>query len=428
MKGFSRALPLILALFSATGLLAQDSIGTSAPDTTPIATAIHAEGAHDGAAHDSAAHESKPFDPAPLVMGHIGDAHEFHIWGHISLPLPCIVYDKAEGLSFFLSSDFHHGEHAVHGFATYHGVLHKIIDFPTKESVALDPQPGDHGDHASFVHVVTDDKGNDHKSIIYQGKTYNLEPASKIFAGTSWVDFSMTKNVFTMLLASLLLLLAFFGMKRYYAANPGKAPRGITNLLEPLFEFMRDEVVKPSIGPNWERYMGLLMTFFFFILTCNLLGLIPFFPGSGNVMGNISVTIVLAVITFLVVNLSGNKHYWAHIFWMPNVPTPIKILFIPIELAGLIIKPFTLLIRLFANITAGHTIILTLVCLIFIFGNAGASVTGASVGAVMAFVFVSFMNLLELLVAFLQAFIFTLLSALYIGSAVEEHHHDEAHH
>jgi F-type H+-transporting ATPase subunit a len=158
------------------------------------------------------------------------------------------------------------------------------------------------------------------------------------------------------------------------------------------------------------------------------MGLIPFFPGSGNVMGNISVTIVLAVITFLVVNLSGNKHYWQHIFWMPNVPVPIKILFIPIELAGLFIKPFTLLIRLFANITAGHTIILSLVSLIFIFGDVGKNVGGATIGAVVATLFVAFMNLLELLVAFLQAFIFALLSSLYIGAAVEEHHHEESHH
>jgi F-type H+-transporting ATPase subunit a len=145
-------------------------------------------------------------------------------------------------------------------------------------------------------------------------------------------------------------------------------------------------------------------------------------------MGNISVTLVLAIFTFILVNVNGNKHYWQHIFWMPNVPVPIKILFIPIELAGLVIKPFTLLIRLFANITAGHTIILSLISLIFIFGDMGKNVTGAGVGAVVAFLFVAFMNLLELLVAFLQAFIFALLSALYIGSAIEDHHHEEAHH
>ena len=231
-----------------------------------------------------------------------------------------------------------------------------------------------------------------------------------------------------MILAMLLIGFIFIKVANSYKKNPNKAPSGLTNLIEPFVTFIRDDVAKPSIGPKYEKYMPLLMSLFFFILFNNLFGLIPIFPGGSNVMGNISSTIILAVIVFLVVTFSGNKNYWQHIFWMPGVPLPIKILMAPIEFASIFIKPFTLLLRLFANITAGHVIIMTFVSLIFIFGNAGASVGGSVGGAFMAVPFVAFMNLLELLVSFLQAFIFTLLSALYIGAAVEEEHHAEEHH
>lgn len=430
MKGLARQFLILVFCFATTLLLAQhenDAAGHDHSSSADVETVDHQAGESEHAAP----HTADKYNPSPAVMNHIGDAHEFHIWGQISIPLPCITYEEGQGLSFFSSGSFHHGTMAYNGYVLDHGVLRKAIGFPTREGVELEAIHTDQDGHAHYVHTeeVKDEVGKiaEHKTIHYQGQTYPLESSSKIFAATSWTDFSITKNVFTMFLATILLFLIFFGMKRFYANNEGKAPRGLTNFMEPFFEFMRDEVVKPSIGPKWEKYMGLIMSLFFFILVCNLLGLIPFFPGSGNVMGNISVTIVLALITFVVVNFSGNKHYWQHIFWMPNVPVPIKILFIPIELAGLFIKPFTLLIRLFANITAGHTIILSLVSLIFIFGEVGQNVGGASVGAVVAFIFVAFMNLLELLVAVLQAFIFALLSALYIGAAVEEHHHEEAH-
>jgi F-type H+-transporting ATPase subunit a len=412
MKGLARYIPLIVFALSALSLRAQDHTATSGPEQALAAP--------------------EKFNPSPMVMGHIGDAHEFHLLGHLSIPLPCITYERDGGFSFFLSSAFHHGENAHNGFILDHGVMRRVIGFPTRDNVALEPLHTDAEGHVHYVHTaevpVEGGKPTLRRTIQYGGATYEVESASKIFEPSGWIDFSVTKNVFTMLLATLLLFLVFFGMKKYYAQNEGKAPRGLTNFMEPFFEFIRDEVVKPSIGPRWEKYMGFVMSLFFFILINNLLGLIPFFPGSGNVMGNISVTIVLALFTFLVVNFSGNKHYWQHIFWMPNVPVPIKILFIPIELAGLVIKPFTLLIRLFANITAGHTIILTLISLIFILGDMGKNVGGAGAGAVVAFLFVAFMNLLELLVAFLQAFIFALLTSLYIGSAIEEHHHEEAHH
>ncbi len=430
MKGLARQLLILLLSFATTVVLAQQEGDTSGHDQDPaghVETADHQA----GEAEAGTPHAPEKYNPSPAVMNHIGDANEFHIWGPIALPLPCITYEDGQGLSFFSSSVFHHGTMAHNGFVLDHGVLRKVVGFPTRDAVELESLHTDDDGHAHYVHTeeVKTESGKvaEHKTIQYQGQTYTLESSSKIFSGTSWIDFSITKNVFTMFMATILLFFIFFGMKRFYANNEGKAPRGLTNFMEPFFEFMRDEVVKPSIGPKWERYMGLIMSLFFFILVCNLMGLIPFFPGSGNVMGNISVTIVLALITFFVVNFSGNKHYWQHIFWMPNVPVPIKILFIPIELAGLFIKPFTLLIRLFANITAGHTIILSLVSLIFIFGEVGQNVGGASVGAVVAFIFVAFMNLLELLVAVLQAFIFALLSALYIGAAIEDHHHEEAH-
>jgi F-type H+-transporting ATPase subunit a len=193
--------------------------------------------------------------------------------------------------------------------------------------------------------------------------------------------------------------------------------------------FIRDEVAKPMIGEKkYERFMPFIMTLFFFILFCNLLGLLPFFPGGSNVTGNIGVTLVLAVFAFIVTNLNGNKHYWEHIFWMPGIPAWVKTILTPVEVLGLVIKPFSLMIRLFANISAGHIIILSLIGLVFVFGNNGTNLGGGIAGAVIGGAFTAFMNLIELLVAFLQAFVFSLLTASYIGAAVDEGHgHDHDH-
>ncbi|MCB0576171.1 MAG: F0F1 ATP synthase subunit A, partial [Saprospiraceae bacterium] len=192
----------------------------------------------------------------------------------------------------------------------------------------------------------------------------------------------------------------------------------------PFYIFIRDEVAKPSIGPKYEKYMPYLLSAFFFILGLNLIGQIPFFPGSANLTGNISVTIVLAVLTFLLTMLSSNKHFWEHTLWMPGIPPVLKIFILtPVEILGIFLKPFTLLLRLFANITAGHIVVLCFVGLIFIFGGAGTSISGTITGALTAIPLTLFMMALELLVAFLQAFIFTMLSATYIGMALEEPHH-----
>jgi len=392
-------------------------------------------------------------DPIEAVMHHIGDAHQFHIVGDMYLPLPCIAYSDA-GLFFSLSSAFEysHANHmsskAIDGYVLYHDELMRIKgDFPAgvvelktdghADAHSDQPMPGHsdaHGDKQVVdEHGVHTEGGHDRDEvhvmhqITHDGKTYELESASKLQAMTSWYDFSVTKNVFSMFLAFLLLVLIFSSVAKAYKKNQGKAPKGLQSLLEPIFVFMRDEVIEPAIGHKWEKFFPFLMSLFFFILFSNLLGLIPFFPGSANITGNLGVTLVLAVFTFLVTNISGNGHYWRHVFAMPGVPLPILILLTPIEVVGLFIKPITLLIRLFANITAGHIIILSLVSLIFIFSNGGENTGGAVGGGAIAVPFVFAMNFLELFVAFLQAFIFTLLSSIYIGAAVEEHHHEEAH-
>lgn len=407
---------------------------THAPAATvqqPHGEATPEHGAEAHATHSGCAPEetkSEKYDPVPAVMHHIGDAHHFHIIGDIHLPLPVFAYDSENGFTSGMSTMFDDGKKAVNGFVLAHDVVRKAKGLPMGE-VELDEI---HDGHYSFVKEELNAKGKkeDHHFVSYKGQCYELEESRKLTnLESSWIDFSITKNVFTMLLALALIALVFFKTANFYKNNPNKAPKGLANLMEVFVTFIRDEVAKPSIGPKYEKYMTLLMSLFFFVLFNNLFGLIPFFPGGANVMGNISSTIVLAIIVFLVVTLSGNKNYWQHIVWMPDVPIPIKILMLPIEIASIFIKPFTLLIRLFANIVAGHVIILTFVSLIFIFGNAGQSIGGSAGGSLMAVPFVAFMNILEVLVSFLQAFIFTLLSALYIGAAVEEHHHaDEAHH
>jgi F-type H+-transporting ATPase subunit a len=225
-----------------------------------------------------------------------------------------------------------------------------------------------------------------------------------------------------MLLAFLVLFFLFRKAANSYILRKGQAPKGVQAVIEPLFEFIRNEVAIPFLGSKYEKYLPYLMSVFFFILGLNLIGQLPFFPGSGNVTGNLSVTLVLAVIAALVTNFGGNKSYWQHIFNMPGVPLPIKFILTPVELLGLFIKPMTLMLRLFANITAGHIVIIIFVSLIFIFGEAGESLSGSILGGVMAVPLTLFMMAIELLVAFVQAFVFCILTASYIGAAIEEHH------
>jgi len=326
----------------------------------------------DSAAIEShGAHEPEAFEATEMIMEHISDSHDWHLWGHTSIPLPIILYTD-KGFDVFLSSAFHHGEHDHQG-------KHYTYRWEDKKRI---------------------------KVVDAQGQI------DEVASANVW-DFSITKNVASMFLSVILLVLIFSSVAGAYKKRAGKAPRGFQSLIEPIILFVRDDIARPNIGHTYARFMPLLLTIFFFIWFNNLLGLIPIFPGAANVTGNIATTMVLALIVLIVVNVNGNKYYWGHIL-KPHVPWWLYPIMIPVELVGVISKPFALMIRLFANITAGHIVILSLISLIFVFKSLAI--------APVSLAFVLFMNVLELLVAFLQAFIFTLLTALFIGMAVEEHH------
>jgi len=308
--------------------------------------------------------------PTEFIFHHVQDAYDWHFatigHTHITLPLPLILYSEDQGLEVFMSSSFLDEDHNYQPYKGY------MLEDDGAHLVALD-----------------------------EGRTF--------------YDFSITKNVAAMLLSVLVMLLVFPAVGSRYKKNPKAAPSGIQSFIEPVVVFIRDEVAIPAIGEHkYRKFMPFLLTVFFFILVNNLLGLLP---GAANVTGNISVTLTLAVITFLITQFSANKQYWGHIFNTPGVPWWLLPIMIPVEIIGLFTKPFSLMVRLFANITAGHIIILSIIGLIFIFES-------VVLGPV-SVLFAAVMNFLELLVAFLQAFVFTLLSAIYIGGAVEEHHHEE---
>jgi F-type H+-transporting ATPase subunit a len=373
-------------------------------------------------------HETE-FNAGDNAVEHIADANAIHIFGDLFLHLPVILYAPSNGWTFTTSAAFkdeHHGTGTIvrDGYVLIDGVVMHVKDpaFP-KGEVAIVGEP-------TSEKVTVNGKDKEIFHVFAGGACQTLDTKTTYDGGlmgggiTSFYDFSITKNVFTMLLTVFLLFFIFRSVANSATRTHGQAPKGLQNFIEPLYIFIRDEVAKANIGPKYERYMPYLMSAFFFILGLNLVGQIPFFPGGANVTGNISITLVLAVITFITVNVSGNKNYWEHIVWMPGVPAVLKILLItPIEILSLFLKPFTLLLRLFANISAGHIVILSFVSLIFILGKAGQSVGGSVGGMIMAVPLTLFMSALELLVAFLQAYIFVMLSAVYIGAAVEEHHH-----
>ncbi len=426
---------LILSAFATLRAFAQETpTHPQAPPATTQTTPETGEQAHDGEhsdAHGAANHaaEEHEFDAGDNAVHHIGDANTFHVVGDLYIPLPCILYAPSHGLTVLPSSskfEMHHhgnGEKAIDGYVLRHGEVNRVADpaFP-KGEVAV----------GEFTQeIVKDDSGKEKERnyVEANGQKWLLDKKSTLDGGvmgggiTSFYDFSITKNVFSMILACLFMFLMFTAAARAYAKRQGMAPKGLQNFLEPFYLFIRDDLAKPIIGPHYEKYMPYLMSAFFFVLGLNLLGQLPFFPGSANVTGNISVTLVLAVITFLITNLSGNKHYWGHILWMPGVPALLKILITPLEILGIFLKPITLMLRLFANIAAGHIVILCFVSLIFILGKSGTSMAGTVGGFAMSIPLTLMMMALELLVAFLQAYIFTMLSATYFGAAVEEAHH-----
>ncbi len=299
------------------------------------------------------------FNPGEMIMHHVTDAHEWHFFDigdtHVTLPLPVILYSAENGLKVFSSSKFHHGESSYEGYKYDHG------------------------------HIVAED-------------------------GHKFYDLSITKNAAALLMGALIMILLFTSVARGYKKNKGKAPKGLQSLMEPIIIYVRDEIVKPSIGPKYEKYLPYMLTLFFFIWFGNLLGLLP---GAANLTGNIAITGVLALITFILTVFSGNKNYWGHVF-NPPVPAALKPILIPVEMIGVLSKPISLALRLFVAITAGHIVILSLIALAFIFHSYFVGVASTLI--------VTFITFIEILVASIQAYVFTLFSSMYIGAAVEEHH------
>ncbi|MCB0660369.1 MAG: F0F1 ATP synthase subunit A [Saprospiraceae bacterium] len=385
--------------------------------------------------HSSDHKAEQKFDPAGTAVHHISDANVYTILEK-TFPLPTILYSKDKGVEMFSSAKFHPGHHedghqSYNGYVLHLGSVYRVNDtsFPQVGSAELP-------DHAFVTKQENiDGKMRDVHYVQFEGKEFKLDPRSTLDGGilgggmTSFMDFSPTKNVVGMILVSLFLLWMFLKIAKRYKNNPEKAPKGMQGLIEPIFLFIRDEVAIPFIGKEkYMKYLPLLMSIFFFILGLNLFGQIPFL-GSVNVTGSLSVTLVIAVLVFIIVNLSGNRHYWSHIFWMPGVPVFVKPLLAGVEVMGLFIKPLTLMLRLAGNISAGHIAILSFVGLIFIFGQSGASLGGSVLGTVVSIPLTMFMMAIELIVAFVQAFVFTILTASYIGAAIEDHHHvEEGHH
>lgn len=328
--------------------------------------------------------KKEAFKPGDIIFEHIGDSYYWPVVSFkdkvVAIPLLVIIYSENSGLHVFCSSKLDHG-------------------------------------HASFKGFEISEEGK------YKGKI-----VEKLSDGSFLkpYDISITKNVLSLLISFALMLWMFISMARRYTKYPNEAPKGIQSALEPLVIFVRDEIAIPSIGKDrYEKFMPYLLTVFFFIWINNMMGLIPIFPGGANVSGNITITMILALITFFITIFSTNKFYWVHLVNTPGVPWWLKI---PVPLmpfiefsSNIVIRPFVLMIRLFANITAGHINVLSFIMLIFIFGAmnpvAGFSFTPVSVA------FVVFIYFIELLVAFIQAFVFTLLSALYFGMAKEKGHH-----
>jgi len=343
------------------------------------------------------------FDAGEMIMHHVMDAPDIHLMTigdhHISIPLPVIVWSNEDGLSIFSTSKFHHGQAAYNRYALDHGhIIRLSANNPLSQSEQLN---------------ISDAKSFGYSEESWQG-FFNGRPAG-------FINVSITKTVAGVLLTVVLMFLIFLSIAKAYKRNPNEAPKGLQSLLEPIILFVRDEIAKPSIGHKYEVFLPFLLTIFFFIWIANVLGLIPFIGGF-NVTGNIAVTLVLAMFTFIMTTVKGNRNYWAHIFATPGVPGWLLPLMVPIEIMGMLTKPVVLCLRLFANITAGHIIILSFMSLIFIFAAKYGAGAGYGVSLV-SLLFGIFMNTLEILVAFLQAYVFTLLSALYLGAAVEEHHH-----
>lgn len=383
---FTLMLTLALALPRVEAAVSENR-DTTRIDTLAAEAAQSVEKVDADAAKETAAENKseEAIDVKGIVLGHLADSYEWHIttWGHthITIPLPVIVHGSDGQWHLFSSSHLSHGE-------SYEGFY-----------IA---QSGEH-----------------------EGKIVELNAQGEEVRP---LDLSITKTVLALLINSTLLVLIILGTARWYKKRTARtaAPGGFVGLMEMAIMMIHDDLIKSCVGKDYKRYAPYLLTAFFFILINNLMGLIPIFPGGANVTGNIAITFLLALATFLMTNLFGSREYWKEVFW-PEVPTWLKcpVPMMPlIEFVGLFTKPFALMIRLFANMMAGHAVILSLTCLVFITASMGAAVNGTM--TVVSVIFSVFMNMLELLVAFIQAYVFTMLSAVFIGlSRVESHHKKE---
>ncbi len=345
-------------------------------------------------AHDDAVAETETqLDPGSIIIGHVADAHTWHLFDYyskkdgqehaVAIPLPVILWNDGH-LDMFWSSKFHHGHATYKGYALTGGGLE------SERVVCVD---------ASGEPILNAD-GTVKKPL----------------------DLSITKTAAGIIIAVALLLWLVLSVAKRYRKNATGVPHGMQSLVEMLVVFVRDEISRPMIGSQYERFTPYLLTLFFFIFGCNILGLIPCFPGGANVTGSLAVTMILALITFFITNLNGNKHYWVDIVNTPGVPAWLKIfpLMPLVEIIGMFTKPFVLMVRLFANITAGHIMVLGMVVIIFILSSLFGTAVGGGV-TVISVLFTVFIDALECLVAYIQAFVFTMLSAVYIGMAVADH-------
>ncbi|WP_298136115.1 F0F1 ATP synthase subunit A [Flavobacterium sp.] len=356
-----------------------------AVEATHEKTDAHAEPTHEGEAH-AEAKKTPEEERAEFMQHHLLDSHDFHLFSygkesgeekHVSFPLPVILWDN--GLQFFMSSKFHHGESVVESNGNYYKLFHEKI---YKTDVAGNLEMDEH-------HHPT-----------------NIKP----------LDLSITKNIFMVIVTAILMFWLFVSLAKSYKKNNGIAT-GVGRFFEPIILFIRDDIAIPNIGEkHYKKYMSHLLTVFFFIWFLNMFGLTPL---GVNVTNNIAITAALAILTYIITTFTANKNYWGHIFWMPGVPVPMKIILAPIELLGTLIKPFSLTVRLYANMLAGHVVLMSIIGMMYTFNN----MVGSSLSFVLAFA----LSILEILVAGLQAYIFTMLTALYFGAAKEEHHHDDAH-
>ena len=351
---------------------------------------------------DTTAKKENAFNATEVIFGHILDAHEFHFFdiihkdgtkSPVSIPLPVILYSPQRGLTSFMSSKFEHGHEPHNGYLML--TEHSIEEFGKE--------------------------GIDVKKLQWlPGKIIPVTAEGKWDQSVSVYDVSLTRNVVQMIIGLIILVWIMLTIAKKYKRGDGvkRAPKGVQNLLEPVITFVRDEVAKPNLGHKYEQFLPFILTIFFFILINNIFGLIP---GSANVTGNIAFTVVLGLISFVVILFNSNKHYWGHILNPPGIPLGVKFILVPVEILSVFIKPFALIIRLFANMVAGHIIIICLISLIFIF--AGLNVYAGWGTSIFSIAFTIFIYFIEILVAFIQAFIFSMLTAVFVGQAFETGHH-----